>query len=62
MWQDWTNGVLGLAIIGVAIYGYSVTGATLGWMFGILGAVIAVIGFWGAASSPESTKSTMRHA
>jgi hypothetical protein len=59
MWQDWTNGILGLAIIAVAIYGYGVTGAALGWTFGILGALIAVVGFWGVAALPEGTA---RHA
>jgi len=57
MWQDWVNAVLGLAVIGVAVFGG--VEATLAWSLGILGAVITVIGFWGAASLSESTA---RHA
>ncbi len=53
MWQDWTNAVLGLAVIAVAFMGLDA--ATLMWTLGILGAVIAIVGFWGAASLPEST-------
>ena len=62
MWQNWTNAVLGLAVIAVAFMGLS--GAYAGWTLAILGAVIAVIGVWGAASLPESEKreSKMRHA
>lgn len=58
MWQDLTNAILGLAVIVVAFLGLS--GATLGWTLGILGAVIAVVGFWGATSISES--SMTRHA
>ncbi len=61
MWQDWVNAVLGLAVIVVAVFNSAVTGATLGWTFGILGAVIAVVGLWGAGSVSEST-SARSHA
>ncbi|HEY4501940.1 MAG TPA: hypothetical protein VJJ20_02640 [Candidatus Paceibacterota bacterium] len=53
MWQDYANGILGLAVIGVAVFGGLDT--TLAWTFGLLGAVITVIGFWGAAALPEWT-------
>jgi len=56
MWQNWTNAVLGLVIIAVAVYGYAAIGMTLGLSFGILGAIIAVAGFWGATEVPSSSK------
>ena len=46
MWQDWTNGVLGLCVIVAAFLG--LTGTTLTWTLVVLGVVIAVVGFWGA--------------
>ncbi len=46
MWQDWINGVLGVAVIVVAFLG--LTGNALVWTLGVLGAVIAIVGFWGA--------------
>jgi hypothetical protein len=52
MWQDWTNAVLGLAVIAVAFLG--LTGSTLMWTLGILGAVIAIVGLWGASALSES--------
>lgn len=55
MWQDWTNAVLGLAVIGVAFMGLEAT--TLTWTLGILGALIAIVGFWGAASLGQSSAS-----
>ncbi|MDE1925318.1 MAG: hypothetical protein KGH79_04050 [Patescibacteria group bacterium] len=55
MWQDWTNTILGLAVMGVAIYGYAVMGATMGWSLIILGAVIAIVGFWGATALSAGT-------
>ena len=57
MWQDWANAVLGLVLVGMAFFGAVDT--TYAWAFGILGALIAVVGFWGAAGLPEGT---MRHA
>ncbi len=53
MWQDWINAVLGLAIIGVAFFGGVDT--TLAWTLGVIGAVVAVLGIWGASVYPEST-------
>ena len=48
MWQDWTNAVLGLLVIGIAFLGLQ--GATMTWTLAILGLIIAVIGFWGASA------------
>lgn len=53
MWQEYVNAVLGLAIIVVAFLG--LTGATLSWTLGILGAAILVLALWsaGTVSPPE---------
>jgi|GEM_PF-2476182 hypothetical protein len=56
MWQNWTNAILGLVIIAVAVYGYATMGTTLGMSFGVLGALIAVAGFWGATEAPSSKR------
>ena len=58
MWQDWTNAVLGLAVIGVAFLGLEPT--TLMWTLGVLGGIITVLGIWGAATASEG--SAMSHA
>lgn len=59
MWKDLINAVLGLAVIGALFLGLDA--ATLSWTLGILGAVIAVIGVWGALSSiPEESSSVSR--
>lgn len=59
MWQNYTNAVLGLVLIGLAIYNYALLGTTLGWTVGIVGLVIVVVGFWGGVALPEGT---VRHA
>ncbi|HUO56201.1 MAG TPA: hypothetical protein VMU27_02075 [Candidatus Paceibacterota bacterium] len=62
MWQNYTNAFLGLCLVGVAIFAAATMGTTLAWTVGILGAVIIVLGLWGAgALSPES-ESRVRHA
>jgi hypothetical protein len=59
MWQDWTNGVLGLALVGVAFLGLSgstlLTGSTLMWALAGGGAIVAIVGFWGAGESTTNT-------
>lgn len=57
MWQDWINGVLGVAVIVVAFL--DLTGNTLAWTLGALGAVIALIGFWGAGVYTNGTPRTI---
>lgn len=52
--------MLGLAVIGVAFMGLEAT--TLTWTLGILGAIIAVVGFWGAVSLGGESESTRSHA
>ncbi len=54
-WSEWGNGVLGLAVIW-ATYAYvpSGTGRTL---MIIMGLVIAILGFWGAATEPHEARS-----
>ena len=58
MWQDWTNGILGLVIVGVAFAG--LTGVTLLWTLAAVGAVVAAVGFWGAMENTAGT--TVKHA
>lgn len=60
MWQDWTNAVLGLAVIAVAFMGLDST--TLTWTLGGLGAIIAIVGFWAAVSLGGESESTRSHA
>ena len=53
MWQDWTNGVLGLVLIVIAYLGLTgstlLTGPAFMWTLAVGGVVVAVIGFWGAS-------------
>ena len=49
MWQDWLNGILGIWVIVIAFLGF--TGSTLTWVLVVSGIVIAVLGFWAAASA-----------
>ncbi|HUY62334.1 MAG TPA: hypothetical protein VMV50_00880 [Candidatus Paceibacterota bacterium] len=57
MWQDWTNGVLGLAVLVAAFMG--LTGTATVWTFSILGALIAILGFWGAGGYSSGTARTV---
>lgn len=59
MLQDYTNAFLGLCVIAVAFLGLS--GATLGWTLGILGALIVIASLWGEAKV-HSTKIEQTHA
>ncbi|MBI5003973.1 hypothetical protein HZC00_02675 [Candidatus Kaiserbacteria bacterium] len=47
MWQDWTNAILGLLIIGIAFLGLQGSQST--WTFAAIGLLVAVIGFWGVS-------------
>jgi len=51
MWQDWTNAILGLVIIGVAFLGLSGSAST--WTLAIIGLLVAVIGFWGVSEQSK---------
>jgi len=62
MWQQWTNGVLGLLVVAVPFLGFSSDQSV--WSFVILGLVIAVLGFWGATehSTMHEQHGKMSHA
>ena len=57
-WQHWVNVVLGLAIIVVAFMG--LTGAALMWTLIVGGALVAILGLWGAMAGQSNTN--MSHA
>ena len=59
MWQQWVNAILGLWTI-VASWAYmpASTGRTL---LIITGIVVAILGFWGAASYSGTTTSNRMH-
>jgi hypothetical protein len=46
MWQQWLNAIIGLWVIAVPFVG--ITGTALMWTLAISGAVIAILGIWGA--------------
>ncbi len=56
MWQQWINGILGLWVL-IASYLYVPSGGDRVAML-ITGIVVALLGFWGAASSNESQSSS----
>ncbi|NNM83721.1 hypothetical protein HKL94_00670 [Candidatus Parcubacteria bacterium] len=60
MWQDYVNAVLGLCVLVVAFLG--LTGATLGWTLGILGAAILILALWSAGSVSSSSEFRHGHA
>jgi VIT1/CCC1 family predicted Fe2+/Mn2+ transporter len=61
MWQQWVNVVVGLAVIVVAFLGLA--GATLMWTLIVAGAVVAILGLWGAMSEQDTiSSSSTRHA
>jgi hypothetical protein len=45
-WQHWINAILGIWVIVVPFLAF--TAATLTWVLVVSGAVILVLGFWGA--------------
>lgn len=57
MWQQWVNALLGLWTIVVGFLGLS--GSSLTWTLVITGAVIAILGFWGA--NVEANERTHLH-
>ncbi|HCR52623.1 TPA: hypothetical protein DIV48_03215 [Candidatus Kaiserbacteria bacterium] len=60
MWQDYVNALLGLCVFAVAFLG--LTGATLSWTLGILGAAILVLGLWGASRTSSASEFEHKHA
>jgi hypothetical protein len=52
MWQNYTDAVLGLLVLILAFAGLA--GSAQAWTFGILGAVILVLGLWGGAMDSSS--------
>ncbi len=56
MWQHWINVVLGLAIIVTAFLG--LTGAALMWTLIVGGALVAILGLWGAMSGESSASAS----
>ena len=55
-WQHWVNVVIGLAIIVVAFMG--LTGAALMWTLVVGGALVAILGLWGAMSVQGSSNAS----
>lgn len=51
MWQHWINAILGLWIMLSSLMGMSVGAMTTNLM--VVGAVVAVLGFWGAYGSSQ---------
>jgi hypothetical protein len=45
MWQNWISVILGVVIISVAFF--TLAGTTMAWAFGILGAIIILVGISG---------------
>lgn len=60
MWQQWTNGVLGLGIMIVPFLGFDASQSA--WTLVIGGLAIAVLGFWGAMEHQTMFGHTVRHA
>ena len=60
MWQQWTNGILGLWVIAVPFLGLTTTQNM--WTLAITGIVMAVLGFWGATEHVSVHNRSMGHA
>jgi hypothetical protein len=52
-WQHWVNALLGAWLVVLTFLG--LTGATLMWTIGITGALIVILGVWGALGSQSTT-------
>lgn len=52
MWQQYTNGILGLYVLVHPFLG--LTGQTNVWVLVTVGVVIAALGFWGAAEKKKA--------
>ena len=51
--------MLGLVVVVVAFLG--LTGATLSWTLGVLGAAILILGLWGAGTMSGSESEELQH-
>jgi hypothetical protein len=62
MWQQWTNGILGLVVLATPFV--SLTAPAALWSTVVLGLAIAVLGFWGAVEHQQmmDTGGKFRHA
>jgi len=58
MWQDYTNALLGFAVLLVAFL--QLSDSALTWMLSVLGAAIMIMGLWHAIAM--SKKSEIKHA
>jgi hypothetical protein len=59
MWQQWTNGILGLWVVIVPFLG--LTGQQNAWTLVVTGLVVAILGFWGATEHASMTEIDSRH-
>ncbi len=53
MWQNWTNIVLGIALVGIAFVGLSEV--TLVWTLSVIGIMIVTLELWEASLISEMT-------
>lgn len=61
MWKQWINALLGVGIIAVPFLG--LTGATLAWTLGIMGALVLLLSLWMTleVSTEEYEEAVMHH-
>lgn len=59
MWQQWTNGILGLIVIASPFIGLGTDTAL--WTTVVLGLAVAVVGFWGAIEHQQMMESSGRY-
>lgn len=58
MWKEWVTAILGLAVIAAPFVGLA--GDAFTWSLVILGALVAVVGFWSATENTSTYRSTSR--
>jgi hypothetical protein len=57
MWQNWINALLGLVVLGVAVFAGLDT--AVAWTLGIAGAAVTLLAFWSASDWSETGE--LRH-
>ncbi len=68
MWQNWTNALLGIVILGTSVLtlmgSTMLTGTALTWTLAAAGTLVAAIGIWGASDDTaiQSEAGALRHA